>query len=415
MDVKNSFGLLGLPAAFLPATGERESPFLARSAGYSAAFGLWRVVPFGLGRLTWVHIVRETRFIMEQGKMDFLIRLLSTPGPSGFEQAPSAVWREQASTFADTVEHDVLGNSYAWLGTPEGPVVVIEGHIDEIGFLITYIDDEGFLWFDKIGGWDDQVVVGQRVSIATDSGEVKGVVGKKAAHLLKPADRSKVTEVSDLWIDIGAPNRAAALERVQVGDPIVIDAGPLQLTDDLLVSRSIDNRAGAWVAMEALRLLSEDRPSVAVVSVAATQEEINMSGALLLSHRVKPLAGIAIDVTHATDYPGAAKKADNDVKLGGGPVLTRGSSINPRVFVGLKTAAEELGINTPIQAAGRASGTDADAMIRSGAGVAPGLVSIPNRYMHSPNEVVSLTDLEQAAQLIAAFVRTITPETDFRP
>jgi endoglucanase len=352
---------------------------------------------------------------MDQGKKDFLKRLLSTPGPSGYEQAPARVWREEASTFADSVDNDVLGNSYAWLGAPEGPVVVIEGHIDEIGFLITYIDEDGFLWFDKIGGWDDQVIVGQRVVITAESGEVKGVIGKKAAHLLKPADRTKVTEVADLWIDIGAANRAEALARVQVGDPIVIDAESFQLTDDLLVSRSVDNRVGAWVALEALRILSDDRPAVSVVSVAATQEEINMSGALHLSFRVKPIVGIAIDVTHATDYPGAAKKADNDVKLGGGPVLTRGSSINPRVFTGLKTAASELGINTPVQAAGRSSGTDADAMLRSGAGVAPGLVSIPNRYMHSPNEVISLTDLEQAAQLIATFVRTITPESDFRP
>ncbi len=352
---------------------------------------------------------------MEQTRKDFLKKLLATPGPSGFEQAPARVWREEAGGFADLVDWDVLGNSYAWLGEPSGPSVVIEGHIDEIGFLITYVDDEGFIWFDKIGGWDDQVVVGQRVVIASDGGPVRGVVGKKAAHLLKPADRQKVTEISELWVDIGAANKAVALERVQIGDPIVLDVDALELTDDLWVSRSIDNRVGAFVALEALRLLVDDRPAVSVVAVAATQEEINMSGALHLSFRVKPMVGIAIDVTHATDYPGSAKKTDNDVKLGGGPVLTRGSSINPRVFTGLREAAERLGITTPIQSAGRSSGTDADAMLRSGAGVAPGLVSIPNRYMHSPNEVISLTDLTDAARLIAGFVWTITPESDFRP
>lgn len=352
---------------------------------------------------------------MEQARKDFLRNLLRTPGPSGFEQAPARVWRDEASTFADLVDRDVLGNSYAWLGEPEGPSVVIEGHIDEIGFIITYVDDEGFIWFDKIGGWDDQVVVGQRVVIASESGPVQGVIGKKAAHLLKPADRQKVTEISDLWIDIGASDKAATLERIQIGDPVVLDVEPLELTDDLWVSRGIDNRAGAFVALEALRLLADSRPAVSVVAVAATQEEINMSGALHLSFRVKPMVGIAIDVTHATDYPGSVKKTDNDVKLGGGPVLTRGSSINPHVFAGLKGAAEALGISTPIQAAGRASGTDADAMLRSGAGVAPGLVSIPNRYMHSPNEVISLSDLADAARLIAGFVRTITPDSDFRP
>jgi endoglucanase len=294
-------------------------------------------------------------------------------------------------------------------------VVVIEGHIDEIGFIVTYVDDEGFIWFDKIGGWDDQVIVGQRVRIAAAGGDVQGVIGKKAAHLLKPADRSKVTEASDLWIDIGATNKQDALGRIEVGDPVVLDVAPLQLTDDLLVSRSVDNRVGAFVALEALRLLKDMDRKVAVVAVAATQEEINMSGALHLSFRVKPVVGIAIDVTHATDYPGAAKKADNDVKLGSGPVLTRGSSINPVVFAGLRDAALRLGVTTPIQAAARASGTDADAMLRSGAGVAPGLVSIPNRYMHSPNEIISLTDLDNAARIIAEFVQTVMPDSDFRP
>ncbi len=352
---------------------------------------------------------------MDQNHKAFLKRLLTTPGPSGFEQAVAKVWRDEAECFADHVDHDILGNSYAWLGEPSSACVVIEGHIDEIGFIITYVDEKGFIWFDKIGGWDDQVVVGQRVVISSEGGQVRGVIGKKAAHLLKPSDRTKVTETGDLWIDIGASNQEAAMERVQIGDPIVVDVDPLELTDDLWVSRSVDNRTGAYVALEALRLLESDRPSIPVVAVAATQEEINMSGALLLSFQVKPIVGIAIDVTHATDYPDAGKKTDNEVKLGGGPVLTRGSSINPRVFAGLRDAAQRLGIATPIQAAGRSSGTDADAMVRSGAGVAPGLVSIPNRYMHSPNEVVSLSDLSAAAEVIAELVRTITPDSDFRP
>jgi endoglucanase len=352
---------------------------------------------------------------MEQAQRTFLRHLLATPGPSGFEQAAARVWRDEAATFADRVDHDVLGNSYAWLGEPAEQAVAIEGHIDEIGFIITYVDEKGFIWFDRIGGWDDQVVVGQRVVISTEHGPVRGVIGKKAAHLLKAADRSKVTEISDLWIDIGASSRENALQRVEIGDPVVLDQETIELTDDLWASRSIDNRVGAFVALEALRLLASNRPQVPVVAVAATQEEINMSGALHLSFRIRPMVGIAIDVTHATDYPDAGKKTDNEVRLGGGPVLTRGSSINPRVFSGLREAARNLGIPTPIQAAGRSSGTDADAMIRSGAGVAPGLVSIPNRYMHSPSEVVSLSDVSAAARVIAGFVGTITPESDFRP
>jgi endoglucanase len=352
---------------------------------------------------------------MDLTRKTFLQNLLTTPGPSGFEQAAARVWRDEAASFADEVDRDVLGNSYAGLRHQHGPVVVIEGHIDEIGFLITYVDDDGFIWFDRIGGWDDQVVVGQRVVIATEAGHIRGVIGKKAAHLLAPEDRSKVTKLSDLWIDIGSGGKDQTLARLAIGDPIVLDVPPLELSDDLWVSRSIDNRAGAFVALEALRLLKDMTRACSVVAVAATHEETTMSGALNMAFHVRPAVGIAIDVTHATDYPGAEKKADNDIKVGGGPVLTRGSSINPHVFSGLMAAGASLGVNTPVQAAGRSSGTDADAMIRSGAGIATGLVSIPNRYMHSPNEVVSLRDLDEAARVIAGFVATITADSDFRP
>jgi len=344
----------------------------------------------------------------------FLRSLITVPSPSGFEQRASAVWRAEADTFADSVEWDVLGNSYARLTNENGPKVIIEGHIDEIGFIVTYIDDDGFIWFDKIGGWDDQVVVGQRIILAGTNDDVHGVIGKKAAHLLKPADREKVTQISDLWIDIGASNRSEAEARVAVGDAAVIDVVPVELTDDLWASRSMDNRVGSFVALEALRLLSADRPAADVYAVAATQEEIGLVGAMNLAFRHAPFVGIAIDVTHATDYPGADPKADNKIRLGGGPVLTRGAVINPAVFTGLRDAAKRLDIPFAVQAAGRVSGTDADAMTRSGAGVAAGLVSIPNRYMHSPNEIISLNDLESAAAIIAEFTQTITAESDFR-
>ena len=352
---------------------------------------------------------------MNDHQRTVLQTLLSTPGPSGFEHEAARKWRDEAATFAESVDHDVLGNSYAFINGDRIPLVVIEGHIDEIGLVVTYIDDDGFIWFDKIGGWDDQVIVGQRVTIASAAGAVSGVIGKKAAHLLKPADRERVTQSEDLWIDIGAVSKTDAETRIEVGDPIVLDVPPTALTDDLWVSRSIDNRVGAFVALEALRALADNPPRCGVVAVAATQEEINMGGALNLASHLRPAVAIAIDVTHATDYPGAAKKADNDVKLGGGPVLTRGSSINPKVFMGLRDAGKRLGISTPVQAAARASGTDADAFLRSGQNIASGLVSIPNRYMHSPNEMISLSDLDAAVALIAEFVRAISEETDFRP
>lgn len=346
---------------------------------------------------------------------EFLQRLLTAPSPSGFEQAAARVWRAEAETFADEVTWDVAGNSYARLKREGAPVVVIEGHIDEIGFIITHIDEQGFLWFDKIGGWDDQVVVGQRLRIVGPDGEVVGVIGKKAAHLLKPEDRERVTKTTDLWIDIGAANREEALKRVQVGDPAVIDAAPIRLTDDLWASRSMDNRVGAFVALEAARKLSGNRPELDVFAVAAAQEEISFAGAIAIAHHLKPALAIAIDVTHATDYPGADKKSDSEVKVGGGPVLTRGSSVSPKVFSGLRDTANRLKMSVAVQAGGRSTGTDADAMFRAGALVATGLVSIPNRYMHSPSEIVSLSDLDNASTLIAEYVRTVTAETDFRP
>jgi putative aminopeptidase FrvX len=352
---------------------------------------------------------------MEPRAYDFLRRLTATPGPSGYETGPARVWREEAKTFADEVTHDVLGNSYARLKHEGAPVIVIEGHIDEIGLLITHIDEEGFLWFDQIGGWDAQVLVGQRIRIAGTDGDVFGVIGRKASHILQPEDREKAVKIKDLWIDIGAKDRADALERVSVGDPCVVHADFLHLTDDICVSRSMDNRVGAFVALEALRLLAETRPALDVYAIAASQEEITFAGAYTSTFTVAPTAAIAIDVTHSTDYPGADKKKDSEVKIGGGPVLTRGAVGNPVVFKGLREAGQRLGLDLPVQASPKTSGTDADAMIRTGKGTATGVVSIPNRYMHSPNEVISLSDLTNAARLIAEFVRTITPETDFRP
>lgn len=350
---------------------------------------------------------------MEQRGHDFLKRLLDSSGPSGYEQEAASAWRAEAQTFADEITGDALGNSVARLRTDGGPKVIIEGHIDEIGLLITHIDEQGFLWFEPIGGWDDQVLPGQRIRIGAEHGPITGVIGRKAAHIIRRQGGDKAVKARELWIDIGAADRSAALQQVAIGDAAVIDAGYLQLTEDLCVARALDNRVGAFVALEATRLLADDRPEADVYAVAAVQEEIGFAGAFTSSFRIGADVAIAIDVTHATDYPEADKKANGEVKLGGGPVLTRGASINPKVFASLRQAARDLDMNCAVQGAPRSSGTDADAMIRSGPGTATGLVSIPNRYMHSPNEIVSLSDLTAAATLIAAFVRTITARSDF--
>jgi endoglucanase len=347
----------------------------------------------------------------------FLKSLLDTPGPSSFEVAPARVWRAEAERFADRVHTDVAGNSYATLN-PEGrPRLMLAGHIDEIGLMVTHIDDDGYLSFDTIGGWDHQVFVGQRVRLLGRNGPVTGVVGKKAIHLMAKEDREKVSKVEDLWIDVGARGRAEAEAQLRIGDPGVLAAGVLEFPNGRLVSRCIDNRIGAYVVLEALRLLSEARPSAAVTAVATTREEIAATGGGARSSAavLEPDVAIVIDVTHATDYPGIDKRKHGDYRLGGGPVLSRGASVSEVVFESLTRAAEAEGIAYTIEAASRDTHTDAEAIFNAHRGVATALVSIPNRYMHSPNEMIALEDLDRAARLLAAFAERLSSDTDFVP
>ena len=352
---------------------------------------------------------------MRDEQMLSLRRLVAEIGPSGFEGDVGRVWREDAERFADEVTHDAVGNSYAWLRGPEGaPVVAIEGHIDEIGFQITHIDPEGFLWMGEIGSWDASVVVGQRITFRGRDSNVVGVVGRKASHLMSPSDREKAPELKTLWVDIGASNRADARRRVEVGDYGVVDAPWLALTDDLVSSRAIDNRAGAWVALSALERLAADRPAVTVVALAATREEISFAGATTGAHSAAPIAAVVIDVTHATDYPEADKRRNGEVSLGGGPVISRGASISPVVARGLMEAADRIGQPYAVDAQPSATWTDSDGMVKGGHGVACGLVSIPLRYMHSPNETASLADIDACAELVAAYVKGLPANPDFR-
>jgi len=351
---------------------------------------------------------------MEPERVAFLKHLLNTPGPSGDEAAVARVWRDEARGFADTVRADVAGNSLALLEGP-GPRVLLAGHIDEIGLMITYIDDAGFLFFAAIGGWDAQVLVGQRVRLLGHAGEVVGVIGKKPIHLLKPDERTQAGSIDRMWIDIGTDNRTEAGELVRVGCVGVIDAPLYELPHGRIVSRSLDNRVGAFVVLEALRLLSQDRPTASVAAVATAQEEITFSGAMTAAYSLDPQIAIAVDVTFATDHPESDKQQHGDVKLGGGPVLSRGSANNPLVYQRLLEVAAREQIAYSVQMNPRYTGTDADAIFKSRGGVATGVVSIPNRYMHSPNEMVALADLEQAARLIAAFVRSIAGAEEFVP
>lgn len=332
--------------------------------------------------------------------------------PSGFEEAAARIWRAEAETFADEVSVDNNGNSVARL-SGSGPKVVVEGHIDEIGLMITYVDDDGFVWFNPIGGWDDQILTGQRVRILSANGHVPGVVGRRPAHLLSAEDRGKASKIKELWIDIGAGSGDQARERVMTGDPIVIEQPIVDLGNNRIAGRGVDNRMGAWVALETLRMLSTNRPEADVYAVAAVQEEITFLGARTNAFALNPDVAIVLDVTHATDHPDSDKRGQGDIRIGGGPVLARGSAVNPLVFQALADVAKANSIPFTVDATPRSTGTDADGYAPARGGIPTGVVSVPNRYMHSPNEVISLDDLDAAARLIALFVGGLAAEVDF--
>ena len=339
------------------------------------------------------------------------------PAPRASSAAPARLWREEAGSFA-TVESDVAGNSVARLNPGGTPRVMLTGHLDEIGLMVVHIDDEGFVHFAPIGGWDSQVLVGQRVRLEGRAGPVEGVIGKKAIHLIKAEERDKVSKITDLWIDIGATTRAEAAERVRVGDAGVLAARaarPAQRASGLAQHRQPDRLLRGPRGAAAPVAAAPRAP--ACMAVGTTQEEIAYSGggARTSAFGLEPDAAVVVDVTHATDYPGVEKKEVGDFKLGSGPALARGSAVSPVVFDQLVAAAEAEKIPFTIEAAPRGTSTDADAIHTSRRGIATGLVSVPCRYMHSPNEMVALDDLDRAAALLAAWARRLTSDTSFIP
>jgi endoglucanase len=347
-----------------------------------------------------------------------LLDLLNACGPSGYETAPAAVWRDAAKGFAK-VSTDVVGTPLALVApkhdarSPARRLLVM-GHIDEIGLIVTHIDDQGYLWFGSVGGWDAQILVGQRVVLDTRAGKVTGVVGKKPIHLLREDERKKVAEIRDLHIDIGARDGDDARERVRIGDVAVIDAGPVELGNGRLISRALDNRLGSFVALEAARLVAEAGGAEwELAAVAVAQEEITFGGSRTSAYALKPDAAIVVDVTHATDAPGIDLKEIGKHELGSGPVISRGSTLHPQLFELLYETAEREKIPFTVEASARATGTDADAVHISRAGVPTGLVSIPIRYMHSPVELVQLDDVHACARLIAAAALRLDGETVF--
>jgi endoglucanase len=340
---------------------------------------------------------------------ELLERLLTTPGPSGHESDAARVWREFCAEFAAEVGSDQVGSSFARVrGTGDGPRLAIVGHIDEIGLHVTHIESDGKLRFGQVGGWDAIVLVGQRVRINTRNGPVFGVVARKPIHLLKDEDRKQAPELKSLHIDIGASDAEEARSLVRIGDVAVIDVEPVELRHDLVISRALDNRVGCYVAAEAARLVAEAGGAPGdVLALAVSQEETSFAGSRTSAYAHEPGVAVVVDLTHATDQPGVELGEMTEHKLGSGPVIARGTSLHPRVFELLYEAAEQQKIEVTLESLGRGTGTDADAIHLSRAGVPTGLVSVPCRYMHSPVEMVALGDIDAAARLIAAFAQTL--------
>ena len=350
---------------------------------------------------------------------DVLRQLLTAAGPSGYETAPAAVFAAAGRVFTDDVTVDVMGSAVARVkGTNDpadpAPFLAIVGHIDEIGLIVTHIDDNGFLRFMGVGGWDPQILVGQRVEVMTRNGIVAGVAGRKAIHLLKEEEREKVPKLRDLHIDIGAKTGDEARELVRIGDVAVIAGEPVELRNDRVVSRSMDNRLGAFIALEAARLVAEAGGAPGdVAACGVVQEEITFGGARTSSYRLEPDLAIVVDVTHETGSPGVEVNEIGKHEFGSGPVIERGSILNPVIYELLHAAAEREEIPFTVQASARSTGTDADAIHLQRAGIPTGGVSVTLRYMHSSVEMVQLDDVHACARLIAAFAQSLSADTSF--
>jgi len=352
---------------------------------------------------------------MRKEAVDLLKRMVQAPSPSGFEQPVQKIVRAEMAKFCDEVRTDVHGNVIGVLNPQGKPRVMLAGHCDEIGMMVTHVDEQGFIYFAAIGGVDANILPALRLVVHGQHGPVTGVVGRKPIHLMDEQDRKAGAKIDSLWLDIGARHRKDALKRVAVGDPITFAPGFDLLTDDLAASRGFDDKVGAFVVMETLRLLKRRKLQAAVFGVSTVQEELGLRGAKTSAFGIGPDVGIAVDVGFASDFPGSAKKRTGEASLAKGPILHRGANINPVVERRLRDACKKAKIAYQLTAEPRGTGTDANAIQISRAGVAAGLISIPNRYMHTPVEMVSLKDLGHAAKLLATFCAGLTERTSFIP
>lgn len=350
---------------------------------------------------------------MESKKVSFLEKYVDTISPSGYEGEAAELWRKEAGGFADEVRGDRHGNSFAVVNSGGDPKIMIAGHTDEIGLMVSQITEKGYLFFTTVGGWDNQVLPGQRVRLLGRSGIVTGVIGRKPIHLMKKEDREDAVEPEDLWIDIGVSGKEEAEKLVKVGAPAVLDYKFKRLQGNLATARGFDDKSGGFVVLEAARELSELEPEAEIHAVATVQEEIGLRGAKTSAYGIDPDIGIAVDVGFATDTPmmDKEKRKVGETKVNEGPILSKGPNINPILLEKMEEVANTNEIPYQVIGAPEGTRTDANAIQLTKAGVATALVSIPNRYMHSPCEVVSLKDLSNAIKLIAKTVENISEES----
>jgi len=353
--------------------------------------------------------------MLQEESLALLKNLIHSPSPSGFERPIQDVVRAWAKNHADEVRTDRHGN-VIMVRQPAGqPRLMLAGHCDQIGLMVQHIDENGYLYVQPIGGWDMQILLGQNLTVWTKEGPVNAIVARKAPHLLTSEERNKVPQFADVWVDIGAKDRKEAESLVSAGDPVTLALAFRDLRNGLVCGPGMDDKVGVWTVLETLRLLRGRSLQAAVFGVSTVQEEIGLRGAATSSYGIHPTLGIAVDVCHATDTPGNDKKQLGDTKLGAGPVIFRGPNINPRVFDQLLATAQAHEIAVQVRGVPRATGTDANVIQISREGVATALIGIPNRYMHSPVEVVALEDLQRAAHLLAEFCASITPQMDWTP
>ncbi|PYI82935.1 MAG: ABC transporter ATP-binding protein [Verrucomicrobia bacterium] len=353
---------------------------------------------------------------MRTESLQFLQRLINTPSPPGHEARGQRVWLDYAKTYADESYSDAYGNAVAMLNKGGSPRLMLAAHADEIAMTITYINDEGFIYVRKLGGIDPAITKAQRVTVHSRKGPVKGVVGNVAPHLMKLEKERKVPEIHELFIDIGVTDRKAAEKLVQVGDPITLNDEFELLRDDLAIARAFDNRIGTFAVAEALRLLSESKKKLRaeISAVSNIMEEVGLLGARQIAYSIKPDLALVVDVTHATDCPTVSKPMHGDIKIGAGPAITHGGPNHPAVVERLEKIAREKKIKLQHEAVSTTGGTDTDVIFWTRGGIPCGLISLPNRYMHSPVELVSLQDLERIPELIAAFALSLKRGEQFK-